>query len=189
MIARMPHIALPDRPGIRALFNVSPETAKPLCELAETLLGPTSQTMPGATLSRGERELIAAFVSSRNACRYCTGSHSAYAAAQLIGGRPTVDATKADLATAPDLSPKMRALLSIAALVQESGRAVTPDAIAAARAAGATDRDLHDAVLIAAAFCMYNRYVDGLATIPLADERDYDTMAAHIVANGYANLH
>src|ERR1700735_516181 len=107
----MPHIPLPDRPGIRALFNAAPETAKPLCELAEALLGPASQAIPGATLSRGERELIAAFVSSRNACRYCTGSHSAYAAAQLDGGRDVVEAAKADLASARDLSPKLRALL------------------------------------------------------------------------------
>ncbi|MFT3700110.1 MAG: peroxidase-related enzyme [Kofleriaceae bacterium] len=183
----MPHITLPDRPGIRALFNASPETAKPLCELAETLLGPTSQTLPGSTLTRGERELIAAFVSSRNACRYCTGSHSAYAAAQLPGGRAEVEAVKHDVATA-DLSAKLRALLSIADYVQDSGKAVTTDAVAAARKAGATDRDIHDTVLIAAAFCMYNRYVDGLGTIPLADERGYDAMADHIVANGYANL-
>ena len=126
-------------------------------------------------------------MSSRNACRYCTGSHSAYAAAQLPGGRATVDAAKADLADA-DVSPRLRALLAIAALVQHSGRAVTPEAVAAARAEGATDRDVHDTVLIAAAFCMYNRYVDGLGTIPLADERGYDAMAAHVVANGYSNL-
>jgi alkylhydroperoxidase family enzyme len=99
-----------------------------------------------------------------------------------------VEAAKADLATATDLSPRMRALLEIAALVQQSGRAVTADAVAAARAAGATDRDLHDTVLIAAAFCMYNRYVDGLATIPLPDDRGYDAMAEHIVGSGYANL-
>ena len=184
----MPHIPLPDHPGIRALFNISPETAKPLCELAETLLGPKSQTTPGSTLSRGERELIAALVSSRNTCRYCTGAHSAYAAAQLAGGRAVVEATKTSIASATDLSPKLRALLEIAALVQHNGRAVTPEAIAAARGLGATDRDLHDTVLIAAAFCMYNRYVDGLATIPLADERGYDAMAASIVANGYADL-
>jgi uncharacterized peroxidase-related enzyme len=187
MLAPMPHIPLPDRPGIRALFTAWPETAKPLCELAEMLLGPSSQTAPGATLSRGERELMAAVVSSRNECVHCTGSHSAYAAAQLPGGHATVDATKADLASAP-VSQKLRALLAIAALVRDSGRAVTPDAIAAARAAGASDRDLHDTVLIAAAFSMYNRYTDGLATIPLADDRGYDAMAVHVVANGYVDL-
>ncbi|HEY0253734.1 MAG TPA: peroxidase-related enzyme [Kofleriaceae bacterium] len=183
----MPHIPLPDRPGIRALFGVSPETAKPLCELAETLLGPTSQTLPGSTLSRGERELIAAFVSSRNACRYCTGSHSAYAAAQLPGGHAAVDAVKNDILTA-ELTPKLRALLSIADYVYDSGASVTADAVAMARTSGASDRDIHDTVLIAAAFCMFNRYVDGLATIPLKDETGYDAMAEHIVEHGYADL-
>ncbi len=177
----MPHIELPDRPGIRALFQFRPETAKPLCDLAETLLRAPS------SLSRGERELIAAFVSSRNACRHCTGSHSAYAAAQLPGGRALVESVKADPAHA-DISPKLAALLAIAALVQDSGRAVTADAIAAARAAGATDLELHDTVLIAAAFCMYNRYVDGLATIPLADDAGYDALAPDVVANGYVGL-
>src|SRR5580698_500671 len=133
----MPHIALPDRPGIRALFNFRPETAKPLCELADQLLHAPS------SLSRGERELIAAFVSSRNECAYCTGSHSAYAAAQLAGGRPVVEAVKADLSTA-EVSSKLCALLEIAALVQQSGKAVTAEAVARARANGATDEEIHD---------------------------------------------
>jgi uncharacterized peroxidase-related enzyme len=177
----MPHIDLPNAPGIRALFQVRPETAKPLCDLAEVLLrGPS-------TLSRGERELIAAYVSSRNECRYCTGSHSAYAAAQLPGGSALVDAVKANPATA-EVSPKLAALLAIADQVQRSGRDVTPEAIAAARAAGATDVELHDAVLIAAAFCMYNRYVDGLATVPLDDDSGYAAMAPRILEHGYAAI-
>jgi uncharacterized peroxidase-related enzyme len=177
----MPHIALPDAPGIRALFKFRGETAKPLCDLAEVLLRAPS------SLSRGERELIAAFVSSRNGCRYCTGSHSAYAAAQLPGGAPLVNSVKADLATA-EISAKLRALLTIAGQVQISGRAVTADAIAAARAEGATDVELHDTVLIAAAFCMYNRYVDGLGTIPLADESGYAAMAPRILEHGYVGI-
>ena len=177
----MPHIDLPDRPGIRALFQLRPDTAKPLCELAEALLRAPS------TLSRGERELIAAFVSSRNDCRHCTGSHSAYAAAQLEGGRAVVEAVKAGRSD-PHVSPKLAALLAIAGLVQHSGKSVTPEAIAAARTVGATDREIHDTVLIAAAFCMYNRYVDGLATIPLADDAGYDAIATDVVANGYIGL-
>jgi uncharacterized peroxidase-related enzyme len=177
----MPHIDLPDRPGIRALFQFRPETAKPLTELADALLrGPSS-------LSRGERELIAAFVSSRNECRYCTGTHSAYAAAQLPGGAALVDAVKVDPEAAP-VSPKLRALLAVAGQVQESGRRVTDDAIAIAKACGATDIEIHDTVLIAAAFCMYNRYVDGLATIPLADDAAYAAMAPHIVEHGYIGV-
>jgi uncharacterized peroxidase-related enzyme len=177
----MPHINLPERPGIRALFQFRPETAKPLTVLAETLLRAPS------SLSRGERELIAAFVSSRNECRYCTGSHSAYAAAQLPDGPDLVAAVKADLETAP-ISPKLRSLLAIAGQTQQGGRSVTSEAVAAARAHGATDVEIHDTVLIAAAFCMYNRYVDGLATLPLDDEAGYAAMAPHIVEHGYVGV-
>jgi len=177
----MPHIDLPDAPGIRALFQFRGETAKPLVELAEVLLRAPS------SLSRGERELIAAYVSSRNECRYCTGSHSAYAAAQLPDGAALVTSVKTDLESA-DVSPKLRALLTIAGQVQTSGRAVTSDAIASAKAAGATDIELHDTVLIAAAFCMYNRYVDGLATVPLADDTGYAAMAPRILEHGYTGI-
>lgn len=137
-----------------------------------------------SSLSRGERELIAAFVSSRNQCRYCTGTHSAYAAAQLSGGPALVAAVQLDPETA-SVSAKLRALLAIAGQVQESGRSVTHEAVIAAKAEGATDREIHDAVLIAAAFCMYNRYVDGLATVPLEDDAAYAAMAPHIVEHGY----
>ena len=177
----MPHINLPDRPGIRALFQFRPETAKPLTELADALLrGPSS-------LSRGERELIAAFVSSRNHCRYCTGTHSAYAAAQLVGGAALVAAVQAAPETAA-VSAKVRALLAIAGQVQESGRSVTQETVAAAKREGATDQEIHDTVLIAAAFCMYNRYVDGLATVPLDDDAAYAAMAPHIVEHGYVGV-
>src|SRR5664279_4723990 len=140
-LREMPHIDLPDAPGIRALFQFRGETTKPLVELAEVLLRAPS------SLSRGERELIAAYVSSRYECRYCTGSHSAYAAAQLPDGAALVTSVKTDLESA-DVSPKLRALLTIAGQVQTSGRAVTSDAIASAKAAGATDIELHDTVLI-----------------------------------------
>jgi alkylhydroperoxidase/carboxymuconolactone decarboxylase family protein YurZ len=63
-----------------------------------------------------------------------------------------------------DLSDKMKALLTIAGSVQKSGKQVTTEQIALAKNAGATDREIHDTVLIAAAFCMFNRYVDGLGT-------------------------
>lgn len=175
----MPHIAVPDHlPGILSLFAFRPETARPLNELAEVLLrGPSS-------LSRGVRELIAAYVSGKNACEFCCGSHSAFAAAQLGGGKDLVDAVKRDPATAP-ISDKLRALLAIAGKVQEGGQAVQPRHVEAARRAGATDLEIHDAVLIAAAFCMFNRYVDGLATIAPPDPAAYDAMATMIVENGY----
>jgi uncharacterized peroxidase-related enzyme len=180
--ARMPHITLnSDEPGIRGLFRFRPQTARPLNELVEVLLcGPS-------TLTRGERELIAAYVSALNDCRYCCSSHSAYAAAQLPGGMAAVQQTCADVATAP-VSAKLRALLGIAHSVQQGGQRVSPAHVAAARAVGATDLEIHDTVLIAAAFCMFNRYVDGLATVAPADPGLYAARAQRIVADGYLAL-
>jgi uncharacterized peroxidase-related enzyme len=175
----MAHIDLgSDLPGITGLFAFRPETARPLCDLAETLLRNDN------ALTRGERELIAAYVSELNACRFCCDSHSAFAAAQLESGAVVVEAVKRDPTTAP-VSEKLRALLVIARQVQQSGRAVTPADVAAARAAGASDVEIHDTVLIAAAFCMFNRYVDGLATWAPQDTSAYDAVAERIVTQGY----
>lgn len=165
-------------PGITGLMRYRPETAQPLSELVEVLLrGPH-------TLSRGERELIAAYVSGGNECRFCCGSHSAFAAAQLDGGMKVVDQAVADPESAP-ISAKLRALLRIAAAVRVDGRTVTAEMVAAARAEHATDVEIHDTVLIAAAFCMYNRYVDGLATLAPDDPAAYETSARRIVEGGY----
>ena len=175
----MPHIDLSnDLPGIVGLFAFRPETAGPLSALAETLLRADN------SLTRGEREAIAAYVSHLNECRFCELSHSAFAARQLAGGYDVVDSIKRDPREAP-VSPRLRALLAIAASVQRSGRAVTAADVEAARAAGATDVEIHDTVLIAAAFCMYNRYVDGLATFAPEAREAYDQMAEGIVTRGY----
>ncbi len=175
----MSHIDLSnDLPGIVGLFAFRPETARPLSTLAETLLRADN------SLTRGEREAIAAYVSFLNECRFCERSHSAFAARQLADGYDVVDSIKRDPSEAP-VSPRLRALLAIAAAVQRSGRAVTEADIEAARAVGATDVEIHDTVLIAAAFCMYNRYVDGLATWAPDAREAYDEMAVAIVASGY----
>jgi uncharacterized peroxidase-related enzyme len=175
----MPHISLGnDAPGIVSLFAYRPETAKPLCDLAEVLLrGPSS-------LGRGERELIAAYVSKLNDCNFCTDSHAAFAAAQLPEGMVLVDQVRSDPDAAP-VSPKMRALLRIAGAVQRGGKNVREQDVAAARETGATDMEIHDTVLIAAAFCLYNRYVDGLATTLPEDPAGYTQMAELIVNVGY----
>lgn len=175
----MPHIALdPQLPGITALLAYRPETAAPLSLLAETLLrGPSS-------LSSGERELVAAYVSARNDCHFCHQSHSAAAAAHLDRGPELAQNIAADL-NALDLSPKMQALLVIAGKVQESGQRVEPQDIERARAEGATDQELHDVVLIAAAFCMYNRYVDGLATWAPEPPEAYREMGQRLAEQGY----
>jgi uncharacterized peroxidase-related enzyme len=166
-------------PGISGLMAFRPRTAEPLNQLAETLLRGEN------SLTRGERELIAAYVSGLNECEFCCGSHSALAAAQLDEGMPLVDQVRADLDHAP-VPAKLRALLHIAGTVRDDGRKVTAELIAAARAEGATDVEIHDTVLIAAAFCMFNRYVDGLATFAPADPQLYAAVAQHVVSVGYA---
>jgi uncharacterized peroxidase-related enzyme len=178
----MPHITLnSNEPGIRGLLRFRPETGRPLSELAEVLLrGPS-------TLTRGERELIAAYVSGLNDCQYCSASHSACAAAQLPGGMALVEQVRAGAGNAP-VPAKLKALLGIASAVQQSGLNVTAEDIAAARAAGATDLEIHDTVLIAAAFCMFNRYVDGLATIAPQDPARYAAGAQHLIREGYLAL-
>lgn len=165
-------------PGITGPMRFRPETAKPLMELAEVLLrGPHS-------LTAGERELIAAYVSGLNECDFCCNSHSAFAAVQLDEGMALVEQVRANLDEAP-VSAKLRALLRIAGAVQETGRKVTGDLVESARTEGATDVEIHDTVLIAAAFCMYNRYVDGLATLTPTDPEMYAQSAQRIVEHGY----
>ena len=175
----MPHIDLPaDMPGIRGLMAYRPETALPINQLVEVLLqGPS-------TLTKGEREMIATRVSTLNECRYCASIHGAIARAHLGDDAPLVDAVAADPEVAP-VSAKLRALLRIAAKVREGGRHVTADDIAAARAEGATDVEIHDTVLIAAVFCMANRYVDGLATWAPDDPALYARAGAFRAAHGY----
>jgi len=175
----MPHIDLPNLPGIRGPMAYRPETSKPLNELVEVLLRhPNSLTM-------GERELIATYVSALNNCHYCQSIHGAIAAAHLNGNEELVQCVKTDFAAA-DISSKMKALLVIAAKVQKDAKSVTSDDVAAARVEGATDLEIHDTVLIAAAFCMYNRYVDGLATVQPRDEGMYRMMGKHLAEVGYA---
>jgi uncharacterized peroxidase-related enzyme len=168
-------------PGIVGAFTFRPETAQPMRELAEVLLrGPS-------TLTSAEREAIAAFVSSRNECRFCQLSHSA-AAAEHRGGREAdyawIETVKYDPNSA-NVSAKMKSLLAIAGKVREGGKKVAEADIAAARAQGATDLEIHDTVLIAAAFCMYNRYVDGLATWQPEEPASYRPMGKRMAHEGY----
>lgn len=174
----MAHIQLGnDFPGIRGPMAFSPHTAQPLNDFANALLA----TDEG--LSRGERELIGAYVSSLNDCHFCQSIHGAVAS-HYLGEEETVKAVKCDLATAP-VSEKMRRLLTIAASVQKGGKYVTTAQVEAARAEGATDRDIHDTVLIAAAFCLFNRYVDGLATWAPDDPDFYRYRGAKVAEMGY----
>ena len=162
----MPYIPLEDHlPGITGLLEYSKDTAAPIRELTQILLrGPS-------TLTEGERELIATVVSHRNECTFCTTAHTA-AADILLGEEDTTVKVKQDISTAP-VSDKMKALLTIASQVQRGGKNVTTESVQKAKDAGATDIEIHDTVLIAALFCLYNRYVDGLATVTPTDPAFY----------------
>jgi uncharacterized peroxidase-related enzyme len=174
----MPHIDLPEGfPGISAGFMFRPETAKPMRQLAHILLHEPNSLTPG------ERELIATFVSSRNDCHFCQSSHGAAAACHL-GDEAVVKQVKTDFLSAP-VSEKLKALLEIAGKVQQDGKLVTAADVDAARKQGATDIEIHDTVLIAAAFCMYNRYVDGLGTWQPTDPEVYAEMGLHLAREGY----
>lgn len=175
----MSHITLPEGvPGILGPMTAYPETAVHLLGLAEVLLrGPSS-------LTQAERELIAAFVSRRNDCYFCSNSHAAVARYHYGEDAALVDQVLADLESAP-VSEKLRALLRIAATVRGDARQVSSEQIDAARAEGADDQAIHDTVLIAAAFCMYNRYVDGLATLTPRDPEVYAQMGERLGIEGY----
>lgn len=176
----MAHIQVPEGvPGIRSLVMFRPETGKPLYNLAQVLLRGESP------LSEAERELIAAYVSKQNDTMFCEMSHAA-ASRELYGNdRNVVDDVLKNVHQS-NISNKLKALLHIASKVQVSGKEVKPEHIEAARKEGATDREIHDTVLIAAAFCMYNRYVDGLASFTPTDPAEYETMGKHMAEKGYA---
>jgi len=177
----MPFIPLESHlPGITGLLEYRRDTADPIRALTQVLMrGPS-------TLTEAERELIATIVSYRNECTFCCNAHTA-AADVLMGESDTSEKVKADLLTAP-VSDKMKALLAIAALVQQGGKAVSTGAIEKAKQEGATDLEIHDTVLIAALFCMYNRYVDGLATIAPGEREFYTGLGERLKNHGYNRL-
>jgi len=177
----MPHIDFKnDLPGIRGAMAYRPETAAPLSELAEILL------RDDEGLSRLDRELIATHVSYLNDCFYCHHSHGEIACIYSGGDRELINQVRNDYTNA-NITDKLKALLAIAAKVQQSGKAVSSTDIENAKQAGASDRDIHDTVLIAAAFCMFNRYVDGLATIAPTDMSTYPLRAKQVAEKGYGS--
>ena len=175
----MAHINVEDGvPGIRSLVMFRPETGKPLYELAQVLLRGES------TLTEAERELIAAYVSKRNDTMFCMMSHAAASRALYGDDKNIVDDVLNDIKHA-NISDKMKALLNIAGKVQVLGKEVTQQDVDAARDEGATDKEIHDTVLIAAAFSMFNRYVDGLASFTPTDEKEYEAMGKRMAEKGY----
>jgi uncharacterized peroxidase-related enzyme len=178
----MAHIKLPEGlPGIRGPMAFRPETAKPLNELAEVLLRSEN------SLTRGERELIATYVSSQNDCFFCQNAHGGIAQHYLECDMSFIDDVKKDYQST-SISEKMKALLSIAGSVQKGGKNVTLEQVKKAKDLGATDLEIHDTVLIAAAFCMYNRYVDGLATWAPPDRELYVKRGKQRAEEGYIHF-
>ena len=174
----MAHIQVPEGvPGIRSLVMFRPETGKPLYELAQVLLRGES------LLTEAERELIAAYVSHLNNCMFCMNSHAAAARCLYGDEKNIVDDVLKDMDQSK-ISHKLKALLHIAGKVQILGKEVTEEDVAAARKEGAHDREIHDTVLIAATFCMFNRYVDGLASWTPTEPEVYEEMGKRM-AKGY----
>lgn len=175
----MPHISLPKNlPGIRSLVAFRPDSGKVLYKLADVLLRGESPLPPS------ERELIAAFVSSLNECKFCAQSHAAASRALMEKDQTITDSILQDYKTAP-VSDKLKALLAIAEKVQKNGKLVTEKQIKTARKQGASDREIHDTVLITAAFSMFNRYVDGLATPTPGNPDIYREMGKKMAEDGY----
>jgi len=176
----MPYIDVtPELPGIISLLSAYPYIAGPLNAFTQQLLRGESSLTPG------ERELIAAFVSGRNECKFCMRAHTAVAKNLLPNDQSkSVDkvVNQSDFGT---VDKKMQALLDIAASVQKGGKQVTREQIDRARFNGADDRAIHDAVLIAAAFCMFNRYVDGLDTWTPEEPQIYESIGTRLAAQGY----
>ena len=178
----MAHINLQDGvPGIRSLVMYRPDTGKPLYDLAEVLLRADSP------LSSAERELIAAYVSAQNECIFCSCSHAAAARYLYQDAEQTVDLVLADYHSAP-ISDKLKSLLSIAESLQQGGKAVRSEQIEAAKAQGATEKEIHDTVLISALFCMCNRYVDGLGTSANPDRQIYVDRGKMRAEEGYLDF-
>jgi uncharacterized peroxidase-related enzyme len=173
------HIRIPEGlPGILGPMAISPESTKALRELVEVLLRGSN------TLTSADREMIATYVSSQNGCCFCQLSHGAAAAEHMGGNYELVDKVKSNYAVA-EIPEKLKTLLAIAGKVQKGGKHVTAGDVEQARSAGATDKEIHDTVLIAAAFCMFNRYVDGLGTWQPADPSAYREMGRTMAHVGY----
>ena len=177
---------LPDVPGIGAAMRLTPNLGLHLRGLADELL---VSDFPGATLRRDERELLATAVSAANDCFYCMDSHGAFATALLERGgaperMPLIDVVKAG--SSDGLDPKMQALLHVARTVRHDPLRLTSEDVAAAHHAGASEADVQLAVLIAAAFSMYNRMVDGFRARTPADPAAYRERATEIAERGYS---
>ena len=178
---------LPDAPGILAAIRLTPGLGVHLRGLADELL---VNDFPGATITRGEREMLATAVSAANDCFYCMDSHGEFASAVLersgAGGLvPLIDVIKTG--SSDGLGEKMQALLHIARTVRREPRQLSAADVDAAKAARASDADVQLAVLIASAFSMYNRMVEGFRAKTPPTPEAYHARAAEIAEHGYSD--
>ncbi|MCE7864962.1 MAG: carboxymuconolactone decarboxylase family protein [Bacteroidetes bacterium CHB5] len=174
-----PYITIPEGlPGIRGPLSLRPEVAKPLSALAEVVM------RADHSLTRGERELIAGYVSYLNNCYFCEMAHSSVAQYYLQCSVDFMKTIKTGFNEAA-ISDKLKALLTIAHSVVKGGKHVTDSQIEQAKAHGATDLEIHDVVLIAAMFCMFNRYTDGLNTWAPRDAEFYTARSEQVAREGY----
>lgn len=174
----MPHVTLnSDLPGITGLLNTWPEPGAPIRDLTQFILRGEN------SLTEGERELIASMVCVGNECQFCSNAHIS-AAARYIGSKETVN-TILNQPFGGIVSDRIAHLLAISQAVGRSGSLVNQEMIDAAKNAGATDVEIHDTVMIAALFSLYNRYVDGLATELPENESYYEVLADRLTTSGY----
>lgn len=178
---------LPDVPGIVVAMRLSPALSEHLKGLADALL---VAPFPGSDLTRAERELIATAVSAANDCFYCMDTHGAFAGELLRRDavkdiEALVDRVKSG--GVDGTTPRVAALIGLARIVRGNARDVTTGDVARAKDAGASDGDVQLTVLIASAFCMYNRMVDGLRARTPASVDAYRERAAQIAEHGYSD--
>ena len=176
--AKMPHIDIPSGlPGITGLLESRLDTSEPIRDLTQEIMRGES------TLTEGERELIASIVCDGNECKFCTQAHTT-TAARYVGSLDLVRSIIADPMASP-LHPRISRLLVMAAAVRASPQGVSQEMVDDAREAGATHQEIHDTILIAALFCMYNRYVDGLASVCPDNDEYFDALADRLSSQGY----
>lgn len=182
--AQAPFVTLFDVPGIGAVFKAIPEVGIPARQMAEALL---VLDIPGVNLTRPQRELIATYVSTRNDCEYCKHSHGAVAemALHMKPGSLIIAMEAEDLDSIDAIDDRMRAFLKIAGNVQQGGMVNNEEDVQIAYKFGATEKDVLFVTLIAGAFCMYNRWMDGLRAITPTDDGDYQASATKLLEWGY----
>ena len=179
--------SLPDVPGILTALTLTPALCVHLRGLADELL---VDDFAGATISRHQREMLATAVSAANDCFYCMDSHGAFASALLERNDATEQLALVDtikLGSSDGFDPKMQALLHIARTVRGEPRDLTTTDVQAALDAGASDQDVQLAVLIAAAFSMYNRIVEGFRARTPPTAEVYRERAGQIAEHGYSD--